>query len=395
MFFNLNFLYDCKILLYETNSFVSSYTSILLHKIDTMRGEMKVLVGLSGGVDSAVATKLLIDSGYDVTTCTLRLLPECTKKAYKDDKTIEKAKLIAKRIGVNHVVYDCRHEFEQKVIKYFAHSYKKGQTPNPCYFCNRNIKFGLMLEKALKDGFEKIATGHYAGIKEEITNDIQIFHLVKGKDKQKDQSYFLSCLSQNQLSYSIFPLASLTKKEVKEIAYNAQLVNEEMGESQDICFVDDGEYAEFISSISSLKDFQQGDFIDMQGNRLEKHKGLQYYTIGQRRGLNIAMGYPVYVIKKDAKTNTVTVGERKYLECNTLVAKNINIIGKLPIGEKIKIMAKTRYRQVEKEAYLMLKNEGTAIVEFLRNDEAVATGQIVAFYKGDFCLGSGVIEETY
>ncbi|MGP1437684.1 MAG: tRNA 2-thiouridine(34) synthase MnmA [Treponema sp.] len=353
---------------------------------------MKVLVGLSGGVDSTVATKLLIELGFDVATCTLRLLPECTNKASKDEATIEKAKAIANKLGVEHIVYDCRDEFEKKVIEYFSHSYKIGQTPNPCYVCNSNIKFGIMLEKALKDGFEKLATGHYAGIKEDIDGT---FRLIKGKDRQKDQSYFLSCLSQYQLSHSIFPLANLTKKEVKEIAYNAHLVNEEVGESQDICFVDDGEYASFIFSISSGKDFPQGDFIDRSGNTLQKHKGLQYYTVGQRRGLNIAMGYPVYVIKKDAKNNTVTVGRKEELVCHSLIVKNVNIIGKLPINEKIKVKAKTRYRQVEKDAYLMLKDGGTAELEFFQHDEAVAIGQIVAFYMEELCLGSGIIEETY
>ena len=356
---------------------------------------MKVLVGLSGGLDSTVATKLLIDSGYDVTTCTLRLLPECTGKEAKDEATIAKAKAIAEKLGVRHIVYDCRNEFEQKVIAYFASSYKIGQTPNPCYVCNSNIKFGFMLEKALKDGFEKIATGHYAGIKEEIVDENQFFCLMKGKDKQKDQSYFLSCLSQFQLSHSLFPLANLTKEEAKNIAFNANLVNEEIKESQDICFVDDGEYASFISSISSFKDFPEGNFIDVNGNKVQKHKGLQYYTVGQRRGLNIAMGYPIYVIKKDAKTNTVIVGKKEELSCHSLIAKNVNIIGKLPRNEKIRIKAKTRYRQLEKDAYLMLKDDDLAIVEFLKNDEAVATGQIVAFYMEDFCLGSGVIEETY
>lgn len=356
---------------------------------------MKILVGLSGGVDSTVATKLLIETGHDVTACTLRLLPECTGKEAKDEATIEKAKFIAKKLGIKHVVYDCRHEFEQKVIEYFSNSYKVGQTPNPCYVCNSNIKFGIMLERALKDGFEKIATGHYAGIKEEILDGVKIFHLLKGKDKQKDQSYFLSCLSQYQLSHSVFPLANFTKNEVKEIALKNKLLNEEIKESQDICFVDDGEYASFISSISSCKDFPEGDFVDIDGNKLQRHKGLQYYTVGQRRHLNIAMGYPVYVIKKDAKTNTVTVGKKEALICHSLIAKNINIISKLPIGEKIKIKAKTRYRQVEKEVYLMLKDVGVAEVEFLKNEEAVAIGQVVVFYMGDFCLGSGIIEETY
>lgn len=359
---------------------------------------MKVLVGLSGGVDSTVATKLLIDEGFDVATCTLRLLPKCTGKEAKDEEAIEKAKTIAIKLGVKHVVYDFRCEFEKKVIEYFSHSYRTGQTPNPCYVCNSNIKFGFMLENALKDGFEKIATGHYAGVKEEMVDGSKVFHLLKGKDKQKDQSYFLSCLSQFQLSHSLFPLSNLTKEEVKKIAFNANLVNTKITESQDICFVDDGEYATFISSISKSEDFSEGYFVDCNGNKLQRHKGLQYYTIGQRRGLNIAMGYPVYVTKKDAKTNSVTVGKKEELTCHSLIAKNVNIIGdigKLPVNEKIKIKAKTRYRQLEKDAYLILKDNGIAEVEFFKNDEAVAIGQVVVFYMEDFCLGSGIIEATY
>lgn len=355
---------------------------------------MKVLVGLSGGIDSTVATKLLIDQNFEVTACTLRLLPECTGKEEKDEQTIIKAKEIAKKLNIPHIVYDIRKEFKEKVIDYFVLSYKLGHTPNPCYMCNSNIKFGLMLENALKDGFEKIATGHYASIIKECVNGKEKFNLFKGKDKQKDQSYFLSCLSQTQLKHSIFPLSNLTKEEVKNIAFKESLVNEEIKESQDICFVKNGEYATLISTLSLPNSFPIGFFIDKNGNKLKKHKGLQHYTIGQRRGLDVPMGYPIYVIKKDAKTNTVTVGEKLDLVCHSLIASNINIIGDVPKNEKIKIKARTRYRQVEKDAYLTIQND-IALVEFFQFDEAVAKGQIVAFYVGERCLGSGIIQQTF
>lgn len=356
---------------------------------------MKVLVGLSGGIDSAVATKLLLDEGYDVTTCTLRLLPQSITDDNQDNERIAKATKIAKHFGVPHIIYDFRDEFKKLVIDYFVSTYKMGETPNPCYVCNSKIKFGLMLQKALKDGFECIATGHYATIKKDGEMGTERHHLLKAKDTNKDQSYFLSCLSREQLAHSIFPLSSLTKDEVKAIAKNIGLFFDNIKESQDICFVKNGDYARLISSVSSFCDFPKGNFIDSENHILGCHKGLQHYTIGQRRGLSLSMGEPFYVIKKDATSNSITVGKREELICQSLVATHLNMIEEISIGKKVLIDARTRYRQIAKKAYIALDDDMNIRLEFLEADEAVAKGQVVAFYQGDYCLGSAIIKETF
>jgi len=365
---------------------------------------MKVLVGLSGGVDSAIAAKLLIEAGLDVTACTMRLLPNSSFNNLKDDETIKNAKAIADKLKIKHIVYDGRKRFKERVINYFVNSYKNGLTPNPCYFCNSGIKFGFMLDEALKDGFDKIATGHYARLS--LSQEAKLLvtaqnveeekiHLLKGKDKQKDQSYFLSCLTQHQLSHSLFPLGNLTKNEVKLIAKEAGLIKEEQKESQDICFVKDGEYATFIESFLQDTSSLKGDFVDEDGKKIKAHKGIHYYTIGQRRGLDIAVGYPIYVIKKSALSNTVTVGKKESLICHSLVADNLNIIDNSCITDHMQVMVRTRYRQIERPAYLTLLSEGKAVIEFASHDEGVATGQVVVFYEGEECLGSGIIKETF
>ena len=356
---------------------------------------MKVLVGLSGGVDSLVATKLLLDKGFDVVASTLRLLPHSSTYDNEDNKRIEKARRIAKHFNIPHVVYDFRDDFKRLVIDYFVNSYKMGETPNPCYVCNAKIKFGLMLQKALKDGFDFIATGHYATIKKNGRLGCERAHLLKAQDVNKDQSYFLSSLSREQLAHSIFPLSSLTKNEVRAIANSIGFSFDNIKESQDICFVKKGDYAGFISSLSDEKDFSKGCFIDSENRILGWHKGLQHYTIGQRRGLSLPMGCPIYVIKKDARTNSITVGKKEELICYSLIATHLNMIEDIEMGKKILVDARTRYRQIAKKAYLILEEEGSARLEFLECDEAVAKGQVVAFYQGEYCLGSGIIKETF
>lgn len=354
-----------------------------------------VLIGLSGGVDSAVAAKLLVEEGFDVTACTLRLLPSCTDREKKDEIAIEKAKKIAQILNIPHVVYDGRKEFKEKVIDYFLTSYKIGETPNPCYICNRCIKFGFLLEQALKHGFRYIATGHYARLKKCEEGKFSYTMLLKGKDEKKDQSYFLSSLNQHQLAHSIFPLGNFQKEEVKQIARDAHLISQEEGESQDICFVENGDVPDFVARLSEKNSFSKGFFIGDSGKILKEHKGMQYYTIGQRRGLDIAMGHPIYVVSKNIKDNTITVGEKEKLKCSSLIGEDLNLIRALPLNEKIEIKARTRYRQMEKDAYLTIKDEKKAYVQFAPHDMAVAKGQIVAFYRGDECLGSAIIKEVY
>ena len=355
----------------------------------------KVLIGLSGGLDSAVAAKLLLDKGFNLTSCTLLLLDPSHCNIQAENEALERAKGIALKLGIEHLVYDCRKAFKKKVIDYFVYSYKIGQTPNPCYLCNKEIKFGLMLDIAKKEGFDFLATGHYAIIEK---SENQKVHLLKAKDIMKDQSYFLSGLAREQLASVIFPLGSFTKMQAKEMANTYSLFNGKIRESQDICFVPDGDYVATINSFCENKDFAHGSFIDSNGNVLGEHKGLQHYTIGQRRGLAIALGYPTYVIKKDATSNTVTIGRKEELICSSLIAKYLNIIEDLPLNERIEVQVRTRYRQIEKRAFLTLSKsrcEYEALVEFIDTESAVATGQVAVFYKDNCCLGSGIIEETF
>ena len=360
---------------------------------------MKVLVGLSGGVDSAVAAKLLIDQGYDVTGVTMQLLPKLSGIYKEQTDDIEDAKKVAAKLGIKHIVYDMRETFKTEIIDYFVEEYKQGRTPNPCFICNSKIKFGLFLEQALKDGFDKIATGHYAKIeKTEIEGD-ERFLLRQAEDVQKDQSYFLALLTQEQLSHSIFPLGDFTKEKVRSIAEDAGLINAHRPDSQDICFVPDDDYTRVINALAAGS-FKEGKFVDTRGNEIGRHKGLQYYTIGQRRGLAIAMGYPVYVVKKDAKANTVTVGKDEELFAESLIASKVNIISKKTIDKEIDIEIKTRYRQQKKKAKLIpLKNEefkptGKFKVEFIEPEKAVAEGQAAVFYAGDYIIGGGIIESV-
>ena len=360
---------------------------------------MKVLVGLSGGVDSAVAAKLLIDQGYDVTGLTMQLLPKLSGIYKEQTDDIEDAKKVAAKLGIKHIVYDMRETFKAEIIDYFVEEYKQGRTPNPCFICNSKIKFGLFLEQALKDGFDKIATGHYAKIEKTEIEGEERFLLRQAEDAQKDQSYFLALLTQEQLSRSIFPLGDFTKEKVRSIAEDAGLINAHRPDSQDICFVPDDDYTRVINALAAGS-FKEGKFVDTRGNEIGRHKGLQYYTIGQRRGLAIAMGYPVYVVKKDAKANTVTVGKDEELFAESLIASNVNIISKKTIDKEIDIEVKTRYRQQKKKAKLIpLKNEefkhtGKFKVEFIEPEKAVAEGQAAVFYADDYIIGGGIIESV-
>lgn len=354
---------------------------------------MKILVGLSGGADSAAAAKLLIDEGHEVSAVTLRLVPASCSRGKDDKADIRQAKNIADKLGIPHFVYDFRNEFSRFVVDYFIQTYKNGKTPNPCFICNPKIKFGLLMDKALASGFDAVATGHYAGIeKDEKTNRML---LCKGSDPLKDQSYFLGMLNQHQLKHIIFPLYKMQKSEVKKIAAEAVLVKAEQSESQDICFVPDDDYAGLINSLAGSGSFSQGSFLDCEGKIIGKHKGLQYYTIGQRRGLALAFGYPVYVISKNAAANTVTVGKKEKLFSSSLIAENVNLIAVEKINEPMSVTVKTRYRQTEKKALLLPEKNGKIKVQFESPEPAVAEGQAAVFYSGSRVIGAGIIAETF
>lgn len=349
---------------------------------------MKIAVGLSGGVDSTVAAKLLMDQGHQVCGVTLRLLSEedPASKAQAED-ILEGAAQAARLLGIPHRIYDFRAAFQKEVIEYFIAGYRSGQTPNPCYICNKRIKFGLLLECALQDGCDTLATGHYARVLKDKTGR---YVLERGADVQKDQSYFLALLDQRQLSRIVFPLAELTKNEVRRLAEKAGLTNAHKRDSQDICFVPDGDYTAVIESYA-LHPFPEGNFIDRYGTKIGIHRGLHRYTIGQRRGLALAFGYPVYVIEKCAENNTVTVGTEKELFAAACFVRDVNWIAKPP-REPFYAEVKTRYRQTLKKARLEPCGTAAVRIVFTEPERAVAQGQAAVFYCGNSVLGGGIID---
>ncbi len=339
---------------------------------------MKVLTGMSGGVDSSVAARLLIDSGYEVTGATLSLSDAAVSEA-------DGARAVCDRLGIEHRCIDLKKEFSEFVISDFISEYERGRTPNPCIVCNKNIKFGKMLSVAKDLGFDKIATGHYAVIKKQGER----YLLEKAKDEAKDQSYVLYSLSQAQLSHSLFPLGELTKVGVREIAKENGFINADKADSQDICFVPDGDYASFIKSATG-KNYPEGDYVDICGNVLGKHKGIINYTIGQRKGLGIALGKPQFVIHKDAPSGRVILGDEEHLFYKQVLVENVNYIPFDELKGDLSVTAKLRYRHKEERAVIHPTENGV-IIEFEKPQRAPSSGQAAVFYDGKTVIGGGII----
>ncbi|MDD4382290.1 MAG: tRNA 2-thiouridine(34) synthase MnmA [Candidatus Dojkabacteria bacterium] len=334
----------------------------------------KVLVGMSGGVDSSVCAYILQKQGYEVTGLTLNVLG-CK------DSNCDDAKKICDRLGIKHVVLNLKEEFDEKIIKYFVDEYIKGRTPNPCVMCNREFKFEKMLQKADELGIKYVATGHYVKIK-----NINGRHILqKAKDGKKDQSYVLYRLSQEQLSRCIFPLGNYTKKEIRDIAKELGFENANKSDSQDICFVEDGNY----SSLIHPKDNIKGDIVDVDGNVIGEHNGIYNYTIGQRKGIKISSNKPLYVVGIDKEKNRVIVGDKDKLFSKSLVAKDINWID-IPKNRML-VTARIRYHSKEALAIIEQKDD-SVLVKFFRSQRAITPGQSVVFYKGKNLLGGGVIQ---
>ena len=342
---------------------------------------MKIAVGLSGGVDSTVAAKLLMEQGHEVRGITLRLLNEKDAAAKAQaERIIDEAAQAARVLGIPHRVYDFRTAFQQEVIGYFIQSYRNGETPNPCYICNKRIKFGLLLERALQEGCDAVATGHYAKVVQEPSGR---YALERGADAQKDQSYFLALLNQAQLSKIVFPLAALTKPEVRRIAEKADLLNAHKSDSQDI-------YTAVIEAVAPDA-FPEGAFIDLNGATVGTHRGLHRYTIGQRRGLALPFGYPIYVVEKSAAHNTVTIGSGKALLAAACSVREVNWIAEMP-PEPFYAEVKTRYRQQLKKALIEPVGASNVRIVFTEPERAVARGQAAVFYCGSRVLGGGIID---
>ncbi len=349
----------------------------------------KVTVAMSGGIDSAVAALLLIKQGYSVDGATMllcnRILKDGTNASLAD---IKDAQAICKSLGIEHKVLDMTEEFHSTVIKDFVDTYLDGATPNPCIVCNQHLKFGALLHRAIDMGADYIATGHYAKIEKA---DNGRYLIKKAEDAKKDQTYMLWSLSQHQLSHTLFPLGSLTKAEIRDIGAGAGFVNAHKSDSQDICFVPDGDYASFIEDKLGYA-YPKGNYVDECGNVLGQHKGMIHYTIGQRKGLGISMGRHIFVTKKDAATNTVTLADEDRLFTNTVVIRNTNLIPFDRLDGRIRVEAKIRYSQATAPAYAEKTGEDEITLTFDTPQRAPARGQSAVMYDGDILIGGGIIQ---
>jgi len=343
---------------------------------------------MSGGVDSSVAAALSLHQGCRCVGITLKLFggeTRCTSLADIND-----AKNVASRLGMDHYILDLCKEFDKYVVRHFIETYENGATPNPCIECNRNIKFNLLLHaSSLQIDFDTFVTGHYARVKKDPASGR--FLLQKAIDEKKDQSYVLYCLSQKQLEKVRFPLGDLTKNEVRKIAEDKNFINASKGESQDICFVPDGDYSKFIEDYTG-KTYPPGDIIDLAGNVIGRHKGLIRYTIGQRRGLGVAANTPIYVTSKSIADNTVTLAGDSALYSKALTAKDINLITCDDIKKPMRVMVKTRYLQAEQSATAEQVSDNCLRIDFDSPQRAISPGQAVVMYDGDIVIGGGTIE---
>lgn len=353
---------------------------------------MKVLVAMSGGVDSAVSA-YLINQKHTAIGVTMKLHDESDNLIYGENsccsnQDIADAKSVCDIVGIPHEVHDFGASFKECVISDFINCYKNGSTPNPCVVCNKKIKFHELLKMAIERGFDAVATGHYARI-EKAENGRYL--LKKAVDLTKDQSYVLYSLTQDQLAHTIFPLGEMSKADARALAESIGFVNARKHDSQDICFIPDGNYVSFIERITGER-FEKGNFIDINGNILGRHDGIIKYTIGQRKGLGIALGEPMYVINKNLENNTVTLARNSDLFATTLTASNINLIAYDSIPSPIRVKAKIRYNQKEQPATVEQIGKDRIKVVFDEPQRAITRGQSVVLYDGDIVVGGGIIE---
>lgn len=353
----------------------------------------KILVAMSGGVDSSVAAYLIKQKGVDAVGVTLKLFSNEDIDLDKDKtccslSDVEDARSVATRLGMEHHVFNFSDNFKEKVIDRFVSTYEAGGTPNPCIDCNRFIKWRQLLARADLMECTHIATGHYARVERDASTGRML--LKRSADKSKDQTYVLWALTQEQLARTMLPLGGLSKNEVREIAESQSFINADKPDSQDICFVPDGDYAGFIEHYTG-KIPAPGDFLDADGNIVGRHKGIIRYTIGQRKGLGVSFGRPIFVTKIDPASNTVTLGDEPLLFKKSLYANDINLIATERIDTPIRASVKVRYGARESLATVRQTGEDELFVEFDEPQRAPTRGQSVVLYDGDTVIGGGII----
>ncbi|HUX88606.1 MAG TPA: tRNA 2-thiouridine(34) synthase MnmA [Chloroflexota bacterium] len=360
--------------------------------------QQRVVVGMSGGVDSAVSAALLKEQGYDVIGVTLNLSPKVNDEdAWERDDSCcglsasEDARRVADRIGIPHYVLNFRDVFAEKVIANFLDEYRRGRTPNPCIRCNDHIKFGTVLLKARALDADLVATGHYVRVQKDPETGRHV--LRRAIDLRKDQSYVLYVLNQEELRRTLFPLGELTKAETRDLARKYQLSVAEKPESQDICFVNEGNYGDFLKKLAP-DIAEPGPIVDLDGRVLGEHRGIAFYTIGQRRGLGVVSSDPLYVIDVDAASRTIVVGPETALFDYELIADEANFVQFGAIPEPLPIKARVRYRMVDAEATVQQIAPEKIKVRFAQPQRAITPGQAVVCYADDVVVAGGTITAT-